>query len=209
MNKQHRPISNLAGYLLDVSRLAQGKPINLHGYMKFQALRGLRKRTRSRCLIETGTYLGVTAARCASVFERVLTIEISEELAKKATAYLKSYRNVEVIQGDGVQVLPQLCSRSDIREVVVFLDGHFSGGDTASGNVAEPALLELEILSRFRDKINGVVVDDFRLFGVETGFPTKSELVTTTESLFPSPIFEMKIHADQLFIERCNSAFAG
>jgi predicted O-methyltransferase YrrM len=93
INKQHQMLSNLGGYLCDLVGLAQGAPINLHGYMKYLALRSLGKRTGAKCLIESGTFLGVTAARCSRVFERVLTIELDVGLATQATAYLQRFRN--------------------------------------------------------------------------------------------------------------------
>jgi hypothetical protein len=45
-------------------------------------------------------------------------------------------------------------------------------------------------------------VDDFRLFGAETDFPKKAELVAAAERLFPYPQFDLKVHADQLIVER-------
>jgi hypothetical protein len=202
MNRQNRNISNFGGYVCDLIRLAQGTPINLHSYMKYLALRSLGKRTCAKCLIESGTFLGVTAARCSRNFERVLTIELDVQLANKASAYLRRFDNVEVFQGDAVKLLPQLIARDDASAVVVFLDGHYSGGDTALAEVPEPAILELEILGQHRDRICGIIVDDFRLFGMESGFPKKSDLILAIERFFPPPDFKLSIHADQLIVER-------
>jgi hypothetical protein len=202
MNKQNRPLSNLAGYVLDMMRLASGASINLHSYMKYVILRDLGRRTHARCLIESGTFLGVTAGRCASAFERVLTIELDAKLASQAAAYLRRFSNVEVIQGDALKILPQIIGRDDANRAVVFLDGHFSGGDTALGEMPEPAIQELAILAQHKERICGIVVDDFRLFGVEPGFPGKSDLVAAVERSFPHLEFDLKVHADQLIVER-------
>jgi hypothetical protein len=202
MNKQHRRLGPTAGYVLDLMRLAQGVPINLHSYMKYLALRSLGKRTGATCLIESGTFLGVTSARCSRVFERVLTIELNAQLASQAANYLQRFHNVEVFQGDAVKLLPQLMTRDDACKVVVFLDGHYSGGDTALGRVPEPAILELEILAQHWSRICGIIVDDFRLFGVEPGFPKKSDVILSIERLFPFPDFDLTVHADQLIVER-------
>jgi hypothetical protein len=202
MNDQNRPISGVAGYLLDAALLARGLPINLHSYMKYAVLRGMRQRTGARYLIETGTFLGVTAARCARIFDRVLTIELDPELAERARAYLRRCPNVEVLEGDGARLLPQVIERDDVRDVVVFLDGHYSGGGTARGDVPEPAIMELQVLASRADRICGIVVDDFRLFGAKPGFPSKAELVAAAECGFPFPHFDLKVHADQLIVER-------
>jgi hypothetical protein len=202
MNKRDRPISNLGGYIVDRIRLSRGLPINLHGYFKFIVLRELGRRTRAKCLVESGTFLGVTSARCARAFDRVFTIELDPQLANDAKAYLRRYPNVEVYQGDAVEWLPKILARPDAADAVIWLDGHYSGDGTAQADVPEPALVELERMAPFRERVCGIVIDDFRLFGTERGFPTKSALVSTIETLFPYPTFDLKAHADQLIVER-------
>jgi hypothetical protein len=206
MNKPYRIFSAAGGYLQDVVRLARGIPINLHSYMKYLTLRSLAKRTGARSFVETGTFLGVTSARCAGVFEEVVTIELDAALARRASEFLSGYPNVKVLQGDAVTLLPALFSDEKCAKTVVFLDGHFSGGITALGDVPEPAILELEILARHSHRICGIVIDDFRLFGLESGFPKKSELILAIERLFPFPRFDFKIHADQVIIERVSQS---
>ena len=191
-----------AGYAVDLCRLARAHPLNPHGYMKYLTLRALAKRTGARCLVETGTFLGVTASRCAACFERVVTIELDATLAGRAKARLLRHRNVTVLQGDAVALLPSVFEQHGCHDAVIFLDGHFSGGITARGPVVEPAILELEILSRYADRVHGIVIDDFRLFGVEPGFPRKSELTVAAETWFPFPDFALAVHFDQMIIER-------
>ena len=206
MNKPRRAFSAAAGYVLDVLQLARGIPLNLHSYLKYVTLRSLARRTGARDLVETGTFLGVTAARCARAFERVVTIEVDAELARRAAQLLTRYRNVKVLQGDAVVLLPSVFANGQCDEAVVFLDGHFSGGITGKGEVHGPALIELEILARHAERICGIVIDDFRLFGQQDGFPKKSELILAIERLFPAPRFDLKIHADQVIIERVRAA---
>jgi hypothetical protein len=202
MNGPKRALRGMGGYVRDLLRLARGTPVNPHSYMKYLALRSLGARTGAKSLIESGTFFGVTSARCASVFDRVITIEVDAQLARRAKEFLSRYENVTVLEGDAVDLLPQIFLQPSCSRVVVFLDGHFSGGVTGKGAVLEPALLELEILAKNEERICGIVIDDFRLFGLEPGFPKKSELVLAVERLFPPPRFELKIHADQMIIER-------
>ena len=85
--------------------------------------------------------------------------------------------------------------------ILLFLDARFSGGLTACGDCPEPALEELKIIAKFRDRVKAVVIDDFRSFGVEPGFPSKSDLLRTSEECFLED-FEISIFLDMLLIER-------
>lgn len=208
MNKPGRVFAAAAGYTVDLYRLARAQAGNPHSYMKYLALRALAKRTGARCLIETGTFRGVTTARCAGYFERVVTIELDAALARESAVRLANHRNVTVLHGDAVALLPSVFEQHGCRDAVVFLDGHFSGEGTARGPVVEPAIEELKILSRYADRICGIVIDDFRLFGAEPGFPKKSELTIAVETFFPLPDFDFAVHFDQLIVERQMPAIA-
>jgi hypothetical protein len=202
MNCRHNWAAGLAGYLLDLLRFANGAPANLHSLTKYRVIRALAKRVGADCLIETGTFRGVMAARCARVFKTVLTVELDAKLAAQTKASLAEYRNVTVYQGDAVALLPQMLAHPDAGRCVIFLDAHYSGGDTACGEVPEPAIAELDILARHLDRIAGILIDDFRCFGVEEGFPTKAQLLAAVEAHFPHPAFAIRALPDQLIIER-------
>ncbi len=201
MNKQGAFLQALGGQLVDLYRLVTFKISVPHSVSKLRNINSLRKKTGARIMIETGTYLGVTAMRCARFFEKVYTIELDHELAKRAAEWLGSRRNVEVIQGDALQMLPRVLARSDVDDVLIFLDGHFSGGITAHGDHAEPAVLEVDALVPFKHKIRAVIVDDWRCFGWDAGWPKKSELIASIERCFGND-FETMIHLDQVLIAR-------
>lgn len=198
--------AGLAGYVLDLLRFANGAPANPRSLMKYRVIRALAKRVGADCLIETGTFRGVMAARCARVFATVLTVELDAKLAAQAKASLARYRNVTVYQGDAVALLPQMLAHPGAGRCVIFLDAHYSGGDTARGEIPEPAIAELDILAQRRDRIGGIVIDDFRCFGVEEGFPTKAQLLAAVEAHFPHPIFTIQALPDQLIVERAAAA---
>ncbi len=206
MNARHNWAAGLAGYLLDLLRFANGAPANPRSLMKYRVIRALAKKVGADCLIETGTFRGVMTARCARVFKTVLTVELDAKLAAAAKAALAKYRNVTVYQGDVVALLPQMLAHPGAGRCVIFLDAHYSGGETARGEVPEPAIAELEILAQHRDRIGGIVIDDFRCFGVDDGFPTKAQLLAAVEAHFPHPAFAIKALPDQLVIERAAQA---
>jgi len=201
MNKQGAYLQALGGHCLDLYRLVTfdlGVP---HSYSKFRQIDAVRKKTGARMMIETGTYLGVTARRCSHTFEKVYTIELDPALHAQASSWLSVRPNVEVILGDALEKLPTVLARDDVDDVLVFLDGHFSGGVTALGDHPEPAVLEIEVLAKYQDKIRAVIIDDFRCFGVDPGWPKKSELIASIERSLGDR-FDMSVHIDQVVLIR-------
>src|SRR5262245_9416781 len=196
MNKPGAYLQALAGHFIDLYRLNTFHFTNAHSLTKLRIIDGLRKKSGARMMIECGTYRGVTAARCARLFEKVYTIELDKALAAGATKYLRGCRNVEVIQGDALIELPKILARPEVCDLLVFLDGHFSGGETALGHLAEPAVEEIKALGEFRDKLRAVVVDDFRCFGVDQGWPSKSSLIQSFERLLGD--MDLTVHMDQV-----------
>jgi hypothetical protein len=195
-------VSAMGGLLADYYRLATCQLQNPHSYLKFLAINHARRTTGSTTFIETGTYLGGTAHRCSKVFDAVYTIELSPELAQQAKRNLARRANVEVIQGDAIVELDNLLQSRPIERATIFLDGHFSGGNTSCGTVAEPAIQELEILARHRHRINAIIIDDFRNFGTEPGHPPKSQILHALETFFPETDFTIRIQNDQVLVTR-------
>lgn len=200
-----RELRERAAYAGDLLRLMRFGMQNPTPYTKFRILDNLRRRTGARVMVETGTFEGVTTARAARTFERVFTVELDPTLAQRAKEKLARLPNVTVMQGDAMQRLPEILARDDVRDALVFLDAHYSGGETAKGDLAEPAVEELDVLHKHKDKVRAIVVDDFRCFGVNEGFPTKGEVVRQAESLFGSE-FDLVVANDQLVLTRKRSA---
>jgi hypothetical protein len=201
MNKQGFTLSTIGGHIVDLYRLARFDVRNPHSYSKVRQIRALASRTNSRVFIEAGTFLGNTAMRCSGNFETVVTIELDSNLFKQAQAYLSRRRNVLCLEGDALKLLPSVLGKAEVRDALVFLDGHFSGGVTAHGELAEPACEEILVLARHRDKINAVIVDDFRCFGRDKGYPKMSQLLETVEDCFGRE-FDYTVHLDQLLVSR-------
>jgi hypothetical protein len=200
-----RALRAAAGHAQDLYRLARFDVFNPYGYSKFRTLRAVQRRTGARQLIETGTYQAVTTRRCAAHFEHVYTIELDHRLATQAAAVLRNYPNVTAIEGDAEAEIRRLFSTEALQDVLVFLDGHFSGPGTSMGSVPEPAVDLLEFLAGHAQRIRGIVVDDFREFGSEPGWPQKWQLVRAAEELFVPHGFKLAVQLDQLLLERRGS----
>jgi predicted O-methyltransferase YrrM len=195
-------VSGPMGHVVDRFRAATFSLDYAHSYTKFKVLKELGRRYSAQSFIETGTFLGVTARRAARVFKRVVTIELDEWLAAEATRTLRHCDNVTVLQGDAVALLGKAFSLCQSSPILIFLDAHASGGPTACGEHAEPAIQELELLSQYADRIAAIVIDDFRMFGTEPGVPTKSSLLAACETYFPAPAWSLSVAIDQVIIRR-------
>jgi predicted O-methyltransferase YrrM len=89
LNKPGAYLQAFAGHLIDLYWLNTFHFANPHSYSKLRIINAVRKKTGARMMIESGTYRGVTAARCARLFEKVYTIELDKDLAAVGTEYLR------------------------------------------------------------------------------------------------------------------------
>jgi hypothetical protein len=200
MNKQGTDLKAFAGHIVDLFRLATFTFNNPHSLTKVRQIKSIGRKSGARCLIESGTYLGNNARRCSNAFDNVITIEIDKALASSAGNHLAKYTNVEVINGDVMDVLPSVLDRPEVQDVLVYLDGHFSGGDTGIGVQLEPACDVIFLLATYGQKIRSIIVDDFREFG-HPGWPRKSELIRALEDNFGGD-FEITVSLDQVIARR-------
>jgi hypothetical protein len=126
-------------------------------------------------LVETGTFLGDMVYAMKDQFKDIYSIELSEELHQKAKLAFKKYPHIHLIAGDsGKQldrILPDINSRC-----LFWLDGHYSGGITAMGEVWCPIRGELDAILRHPIKNHVILIDDSVCFDGKHGYPTLFEL---------------------------------
>jgi len=201
MNRQNSTFSAFGGHLVDLWRLLSFRPSHPHSWSKFRQIKSVARLTKSKNFIETGTYLGNTSYRCRRLFDRVYTIELDSLLYERAREYLAPFKNIECILGDCLVELPKVMSRPEVADVLIFLDGHFSQGDTSRGDLDEPACEAILSLGEHVGKISAVIIDDFRTFNGRHGVPTKSALLRACEEAFGDS-FEISVHLDQVIVRR-------
>lgn len=177
-----------------------------HSLTKLHNIAECKRVTGAETVIEVGAYKGVTTKRLSHIFNEVISIEIDESLYRIAKERNKRRGNVELILGDGSQVLPDILPRTS--KCIIFLDGHFSGGDTGQGDVPEPVLKELDLIRPWLDEVYGIVLDDFRLFGVEPGWPKKSQIFEKFEQVFSGKEWKLAVQYDQVLVTRISDAKA-
>ena len=138
--------------------------------------------------IETGTYNGDTTAFLAKFASHVWSIEPAVALASKAKTRFASTNNVTVVEGLSEEKLGQILQNLG-GNVCLWLDGHYSSGETFLGPSRTPIKSELETIALHLDQLGVVVVmiDDVRCFGTSVAefadYPEKSYLVDWAEGL--------------------------
>lgn len=135
-----------------------------------QILREYGQRFGLRVFIETGTNDGGTPWELKHDFDKLYTIELGEKPWLEALDKFALHQHVVCLHGDSATVLPAVLVTVD-QPALIWLDGHWSGGDTARGSQDTPVLVELQaIFETGRDHV--VLVDDARLFD---GMPLHAE----------------------------------
>lgn len=200
MNDPRSFLEPLGGYALDCLARMRNRPFVPHSLTKLHNIWSCRHLSGARTAVEVGSFKGVTTRRLSYLFDRVCSIEIDAALCAAARKRCAGRHNVELLHGDGAKVLHDIAPRVD--QALIFLDGHYSGGATGHGDEPEPVLRELDIIAGHIDNFVAVVIDDFRLFGVEHGWPRKHEVLEKVERLFPGPAWTVAILNDQILVYR-------
>lgn len=152
--------------------------VKLYWLGHFQASYGLET------LVETGTYQGTTVAAMVHRFERVYTIEVDHTLWRRAHDRFSKYPHVQVIQGDSADILPAILVRISDR-CLFWLDGHFSGAETARGRKDTPIVEELAAIRSHCRKDHVVLIDDARLFCGANGYPALDTVTSMLRDINP------------------------
>lgn len=152
--------------------------------------------------VETGTYLGDGARLLADIFPEVVTIELSDQLYEKARSSLRDRPGIETLHGDSRVLLAGLVD-PDVA-TLFFLDGHWSGGQTAGQESECPVLEELAAL-RGGSPNDCLFIDDARLFTAAPApphdpshWPTLVEVFDAVRAVWPE--HHVTLLADQVIV---------
>jgi hypothetical protein len=172
-----------------------GMPVPPPHAIKEQIVIAYAKTFGTRILIETGTYLGDMLGVVRPHFDRLISIELSEELAAKARMRFKSYPKIQIVQGDSGEKLHEVLSPIQ-QKVVFWLDGHYSGGFTARADRDTPVVNELRTIASHAVKDHVILIDDARLFNGTDDYPTMDELTALIHSFWPD--YEVSVRNDAI-----------
>jgi hypothetical protein len=143
--------------------------------LKRDILRHYARMHRLRSFVETGTYFGEMVDALKGEFEQIQSIELNDFLFERAKRRFIKYSHIRILHGNSASMLPLALASVD-RPTLFWLDAHYSGGITACDGQHTPVLLELGHI--FHHPIRGhvIAIDDARLFGTDSAYPTLEQL---------------------------------
>ena len=156
--------------------LWRGQPIPPSHVFKQRTLTFFKEKYQYDVLIETGTFQGAMVDAQKKHFNKIYSIELSEELYRKARNRFKDDKHVSIIRGDSSNVLGKLLERID-EPAIFWLDGHYSGGQTSKGKKETPIAEEVQAIFDSGSFNHVVLIDDARLFNGTKDYPTIEELM--------------------------------
>ena len=156
--------------------------------IKQEAVMGYAEHYNIDTLIETGTYTGDMVEAVKDTFNNIYSIELSEKLywkCRKRFEFRKSsFPSINLFCGDSSKELPKILAipRMLKSRRLFWLDAHYSGGETARGDLETPIVEELKIILNDNPK-HIILIDDARCFNGKNDYP-KIEFVKQYVSKF-------------------------
>ncbi len=160
---------------------------------KQAVVREFAQRFGLQYLVETGTCHGDMVAAMQKDFKKVISIELSEPFYREVCERFKGVPNVELIHGDSGKEIGAVVERLP-GPTLFWLDGHYSGGDTALGEKITPINEELRAILAPGRPNHVVLIDDARCFGGSSEYPTLDQVRELVQSLRPG--WQMEVESD-------------
>lgn len=151
-----------------------GKPIPVPHIVKQKVISSHQQKYGYDTLIETGTFMGDMIVAQDKNFNKIYSIELSVELYERAVKKFKNDNKVKILQGDSGKVLGKLMPSINT-PAIFWLDGHYSSGVTAKGDLECPIIEELGHILK-QNHAHVLLIDDARCFIGQNDYPTLAEL---------------------------------
>jgi hypothetical protein len=156
--------------------LKEGKPSPPPHIVKQMIVKEYSYKYNCPIFFETGTYKGDMVFSVRKNFEKIYTVELSEQLHKDAKNRFKRYKHITLLHGDSGDVVPE--TLKEIKKPCLFwLDGHYSAGDTVQSKKKSP--IEDEIAAILAHDVDNhvILIDDAREFVGLGGYPKLDEFI--------------------------------
>lgn len=112
--------------------------------------------------VETGSYSGDgIQAALDSGFDRVISMELNPPNYNECKSRFMDNPKVNVVYGDSANGLFDIIEKLDC-QITFWLDAHYSGDGSPTGEVKYPLLYELNQIRRHPIKTHTIIIDDMR-----------------------------------------------
>lgn len=123
------------------------------------------KYNSNKYFIETGSYAGDGIRNAIfSGYKDIRSVELSEKYYKFCKDYFKYIDNVSLYFGISSDLL-NLMMDDVSSKATIWLDAHFSGGDSAGDGT--PLMSELDCISTHPINYHTIIIDDLRMFSIK------------------------------------------
>lgn len=148
----------------------RGKPVPPPHAIKQGRILDYKNKFNLNILVETGTFQGEMVEAQRRNFSKIYSIELSHDYYQKAVQKFKRFNHIQIVEGDSSVKLKEVTKT--LNEPALFwLDGHYSGGNTAKGDLNCPIYGELDTV--FSTKLEHIlVIDDAKDFNGTQDYPT-------------------------------------
>ena len=182
-----------------------GMPVPPPHIVKQRKVKEFARRFNCRIFIETGTYKGKMVESVQNVFRKIQTIELDKNLCERAREKFKHKRHIQVLEGNSGTILPYILKDTS-DNVLFWLDAHYSGGITASGEKETPIEEELKSILSLGHIGDVILIDDARLFVGDNDYPTIPQLKKMILSRRPQVDIEIEDDIIQIFPKALKNA---
>lgn len=178
---------------------ASSKPLPPPHEVKQVIIRDTQRTSGYQVLVETGTHRGAMMEAQKYNFRKLYSIELSDFFFEAATRRFKNDPQVTIVHGDSGEKLASVVA--ELKEPAVFwLDGHYSSGDTAKGQLECPIYGELSAVLQDRDRAHIILIDDARCFQGGNDYPTVEELAAYI--LKTNPAYRLEVVDDVIRVDK-------
>ncbi len=177
-------LRNVQGEWIYMRWKKRGRPVPPPHIAKQRTISWFNKKYKFNTLVETGTYLGDMVEAQKGNFAQIISIELSEELFKRARHRFRDNNHVTILYGDSGKVLHQVVPGL-MKQSLFWLDGHYSGDITALGEKVSPVFEEFDAIFSGPPLNHVILVDDANLFIGTNGYPAADALIRHVKSKNP------------------------
>jgi hypothetical protein len=179
----HPAIKPLTERRIHAQWMMAGRPIPAPPIVKQRILRRYRDRYALDTLVETGTFTGETVEALRRSCVQIVSIELAPALHAACVQRFDGIANVRLLEGDSAALLPGIVAGLTA-PALFWLDGHYTGGDSA-GDGHAPLMDEIAALLARPARGDVILIDDARCLTGHGGYPSVDAVYAAVRAARP------------------------